>query len=130
MRRSLLFLALVSCAEGAGAVPPSSGPGATASVPAFERREEKPLSKPAEVSPAKAPPEEPAPVAAPPPPADAPVPDVEVKNVGMHIGGEANTAEQKKPIREAVAAHYDAMRRCWASEGEDAARTITFGIDM
>jgi hypothetical protein len=144
MRSTLLGLVvlLCACAEGAGAVPPSSGPGATASAPAFERRDEAPLSKPApagDVAPAKAPAPEEAPAEPPPPEGgrvgeggspDAPVPDVEVKNVGMHIGGEENTADQKRPIREAVSAHYDAMRRCWASEGEDAAKTITFGIDM
>lgn len=60
---------------------------------------------------------------------DAPLPDVEVKNVGMHIGGEANTAEQKRPIRAAVAAHYDEMKRCYA-KADAPAKGATFGVDM
>lgn len=67
--------------------------------------------------------------AAEPEKAEAPLPDVEVKNVGMHIGGEANTAEQKRPIRAAVAAHYDEMKRCYA-KAEDPPKGATFGVDM
>jgi hypothetical protein len=135
MRHCLVLVALLAaaCAESAGAMPAGSGPGSTASAPAFHRDDPPasamataaPREEAAPVTPASAPPPE-----EPPPPAHEPAPpDVEVKNVGMHIGGEENTAEQKRPIREAVAAHYDAMRRCWAQEA-DAARAITFGIDI
>jgi len=57
------------------------------------------------------------------------LPEVEVTNIGMHIGGEANTADEKRPIREAVHKHYDDFRRCYgklASPPEEA----TFGVDM
>ena len=60
---------------------------------------------------------------------DAALPEVEIHNVGMHIGGEDNTAEQKRPIRAEVAKHYDDMRRCYAKAVEPA-RKATFGVDM
>jgi hypothetical protein len=60
---------------------------------------------------------------------DAPLPDVTIKNVGMHIGGEDNTAEQKRPVRAAIAAHYDDMRRCYA-KATDPAKEVTFGVDI
>ncbi len=62
-------------------------------------------------------------------PDDAPLPNVEIANIGMHIGGEANTAEQKRPIRNAVNKHYDDMRRCYA-KSEKPSRETTFGVDM
>ncbi len=60
---------------------------------------------------------------------EAPLPDVDVKNVGMHIGGEANTSAQKRPIRAEVAKHYDAMKRCYA-KATDPPKGATFGVDM
>ncbi|MEM6789153.1 MAG: hypothetical protein AAF715_16650 [Myxococcota bacterium] len=60
---------------------------------------------------------------------DAPLPAVDVKNVGMHIGGEENTAAQKRPIRQEVAKQYDAMKRCWA-RADTPPDKATFGVDM
>jgi hypothetical protein len=60
---------------------------------------------------------------------EAPLPDVVVKNVGMHIGGEKNTAAQKRPIRAEVSKHYDDMKRCYA-KASDPPKTATFGVDM
>lgn len=60
---------------------------------------------------------------------EGPLPEVEIANVGMHIGGEDNTNEQKRPIRAEVAKHYDAMRRCYA-KAVDPAKKVTFGVDM
>lgn len=57
------------------------------------------------------------------------LPGVEVRNVGMHIGGEKNTAAQKQPIRSVVQGHYDAMKRCWGKASEPPQKAI-FGIDM
>jgi hypothetical protein len=62
-------------------------------------------------------------------PSTEPLPNVEILNVGMHIGGEDNTAEQKRPIRAEVAKHYDDMRRCYA-KAVDPGRKATFGVDM
>ncbi|MCA9623392.1 MAG: hypothetical protein KC731_30435 [Myxococcales bacterium] len=58
-----------------------------------------------------------------------PVPSVEVRNVGMHVGGGKNTKEEKAPIRAAVAAHYDAMKRCWG-KAVDPPKKATFGVDI
>lgn len=60
---------------------------------------------------------------------DGPLPKVEIHNIGMHIGGEDNTAEQKRPIRNDVSKHYDDMRRCYA-KAESPARETTFGVDI
>ena len=60
---------------------------------------------------------------------DAPLPGVEVRNVGMHIGGEKNTKEQKRPIRATVSKHYDAMKRCWG-KAVDPPKKATFGVDI
>ncbi len=62
-------------------------------------------------------------------PAGGPLPDVEIKNVGMHIGGEDNSNEAKRPIRAEIAKHYDGLRRCYA-QATDPAKTTTFGVDI
>ena len=79
----------------------------------------------------------PAEVAAPPtlgPPASSepiatkePPPDVEVTNLGMHIGGSRNTEEEKSPLREAVRTRYDELLGCYAQGN---AKDGTFGVDM
>lgn len=58
-----------------------------------------------------------------------PLPAVEVRNVGMHIGGEKNTNEQKRPIRATISKHYDAMKRCWG-KAVDPPKKATFGVDI
>jgi len=58
-----------------------------------------------------------------------PLPAVEIRNVGMHIGGEKNTKEQKRPIRATISKHYDAMKRCW-SKAVDPPDKATFGVDI
>ena len=49
----------------------------------------------------------------------------------MHIGGgpDANSDENKAPIRESVAPHFDAFRRCWALVGDDKAKGDV-GVDL
>ena len=129
---SIALLALIGgCRDAADSKTPLSRtvPQGSATAPAFARTAT-PTSEPA---PPPAPPEPAEEPAAPEPEEvaeDAPLPDVEVKNVGMHIGGEANTAEQKRPIRAAVAKHYDAMRRCYAKVTKAPKRGATFGVDM
>lgn len=59
----------------------------------------------------------------------APLPAVTIRNVGMHIGGEKNTTEQKRPIRATISKHYDAMKRCWGKVGDPPAKA-TFGVDI
>lgn len=156
MTRSTLLLAslmLVACREPAADPQTSAGQAATASAPVFERSAGAPAtaeaptkaktevdegltadddngpegaeaSADAEVAGEQA---DEADVAT-----EAPVealPEVDVRNVGMHIGGEKNTAAQKRPIRAVVQAHYDAMKQCWGKATEPPHKA-TFGIDM
>jgi hypothetical protein len=48
------------------------------------------------------------------PPVELPLPEVEVKNIGMHIGGGPNDNATKAPIKRSVEPHFDAFRRCYA----------------
>jgi hypothetical protein len=60
--------------------------------------------------------------------AEAPLPDVKVSNIGMHIGGGPNDAATKEPIKLSVEPHFDAFRRCYAhveSQGPG-----DFGVDL
>jgi hypothetical protein len=138
---------LVACRDaGDGMTPPLSAavPAGSASAPAFARSDAEATPPAPQAPPAES---EVAPVASAagaegedgedspkadadePAADDGPLPDVEIKNVGMHIGGEANTADQKRPIRAEVAKHYDEMRRCYAM-AEKTNKAATFGVDM
>jgi hypothetical protein len=130
--------ALLGCHDGGGTRPQTSAEApASVSVPTFQRVATTPQpDRPAAASAkevADQPKEnddgEPSGEAASEPASDAPLPDVEITNIGMHIGGEKNTPEQKKPIRDAVQKHYDELRRCYAEEQNPDA-TITFGVDI
>jgi hypothetical protein len=57
------------------------------------------------------------------------LPPVRVENIGMHIGGGPNDAENKAPIAESVAPHFDELRACWARV-DDPARGGDFGVDV
>jgi len=59
----------------------------------------------------------------------AKLPNVEVKNIGMHIGGGPNDAKTKGPIRAAVKRHYDELRACYAMATNPRDKE-TFGVDM
>jgi pyruvate/2-oxoglutarate dehydrogenase complex dihydrolipoamide acyltransferase (E2) component len=69
-----------------------------------------------------------APSAAPVAP-EAPLPNVKVANIGMHIGGGPNDAVTKEPIHKSVIPHYDEFRRCYGLL-EDQKKGGTFGIDL
>jgi hypothetical protein len=60
---------------------------------------------------------------------DTQLPDVDVKNIGMHIGGGPNDAETKAPIKRSVAPHFDAFRRCF-SKVSDPTRAGDVSIDL
>jgi type IV secretory pathway VirB10-like protein len=70
-----------------------------------------------------------APPAASAPPEEEPLPNVEVKNIGMHIGGGPNDRETKRPIKESVQPHFDSLRRCWKLV-DDPAKPGDFGADL
>jgi pyruvate/2-oxoglutarate dehydrogenase complex dihydrolipoamide acyltransferase (E2) component len=61
--------------------------------------------------------------------ASAPIPKVDVKNIGMHIGGGPNDAATKEPIAKSVEPHMDALRRCFALV-DDPKRGGDFGVDL
>jgi len=69
-----------------------------------------------------------APSAAPAVP-EAPLPDVQVKNIGMHIGGGPNDAPTKAPIHRSVEPHFDELKRCFAKV-DDPKKGGDFGIDL
>lgn len=140
----VLGLAFCGCRENAGAPTPLAAtlPEGSASAPAFRRIDEE-APEPAEADgedgeaaetvPASADSEQmdgaPPAEATAPPAAEGPLPDVEIKNVGMHIGGEDNTSDAKRPIRAEIAKHYDGLRRCYGQATEPA-KTATFGVDI
>ena len=66
-----------------------------------------------------------------PPPAapPAPLPSVQVKNIGMHIGGGPNDQVSKQPIADSVKPHFDALRACW-SYVDDPSKPGDFGVDL
>jgi hypothetical protein len=128
------------CAEGGGAPPQTSAEApASVSIPSFERVAASEPAKPAAASakevdePKENPDGEPtgeaAEASAKEAAAQVPLPEVDIANIGMHIGGEKNTLEQKRPIREAVQKHYEALRKCYADEQKPDAE-ITFGVDI
>lgn len=47
-----------------------------------------------------------------------PLPDVEVKNIGMHIGGGPNDTVTKGPIKRSVEPHFNAFKICFAKADE------------
>lgn len=50
--------------------------------------------------------------------AAAPAVPVDVKNIGMHIGGGPNDDETKAPIKRSVAKHMDALAACFGKASE------------
>jgi hypothetical protein len=125
-----------ACSDSGGARSPASAglPAGSATTPAFTRTEDPPsgviASSAASLTADDAAPAASASVlAAPAIPATEPPPQVEIRNLGMHIGGEANTSAQRKPIRNAVSKHFEDMRLCYAKVAKPA-REVTFGVDM
>lgn len=101
--------------------PPGSAPLSAAPPPAPP-----PAPPTAAVSASATPPSTAEPLAAPPP--EAPLPDVKVANIGMHIGGGPNDNVTKEPIRRSVQPHFDELRRCYASVEDK--KTGDFGVDL
>lgn len=61
--------------------------------------------------------------------AEAPLPKVNVANIGMHIGGGPNDEITKAPIHKSVEPHLDEFRRCFALV-EDPKKGGDFGVDL
>lgn len=64
---------------------------------------------------------------APPPP--APLPEVTVRNVGLHIGGGPNDDATKKQFREALGARMDDFRACYRLVARPSEGGV-FGADL
>ncbi len=62
------------------------------------------------------------------PPAGS-LPEVTVKNVGLHIGGGPNDDATKEPFRQAIAAHFDDFRRCYPQVSRPGTGGV-FGVDL
>ena len=60
---------------------------------------------------------------------EEPLPDVAVKNIGMHIGGGPNDRATKQPIKESVEPYFDDLKRCW-KHVSDPKKGGDFGVDL
>jgi len=57
------------------------------------------------------------------------LPELSFKHLGMHIGGESNTAESKQPYLSAIERQSEALLRCYRWVDEPA-RGGSFGVDL
>lgn len=129
----VVSLAVVGCSSpqpgGDGVASPSSTPAPTAAAPptAATGAAEAPPAAPS----ASAPPAAASASAAAPPPADPPAPEVpvDVKNIGMHVGGGTNDAAEKAPIKRSVEPHMGDFAKCFAKVA-DPAKGGDFGVDL
>jgi hypothetical protein len=69
------------------------------------------------------------PVASSPAAPEAPLPNVEVKFYGLHVGGGTNDKAEHAPIIGSVNAHLDDFKKCFAKL-EDQKKGGTFGIQL
>lgn len=58
-----------------------------------------------------------------------PLPELQVENIGLHIGGGPNDAETKAPFLSAIAERFPAFMDCYR-KNEDPAPGGRFGIDL
>ena len=57
------------------------------------------------------------------------LPEVTVRNVGLHIGGGTNDAASKEPFQRAIAARFEAFLTCYRQVGEPEKGGV-FGVDL
>lgn len=69
--------------------------------------------------------------AAPPPvaPSGEPLPEVRLRNVGLHIGGGPNDAATKAPFQIAIGAHFEEFRQCYPLV-TNPGKVGVFGVDL
>jgi len=122
-----LPLSLWACSTGGPSAAPDAAAAPAASVAPVEAP---PASSEPEPSPEK--PSAAASVSAEPgpeePPPEEALPAVEVKNIGMHIGGGPNDKATKSPIHRSVNPHMEAFQRCYAKVEEP--KKGDFGVDL
>lgn len=64
----------------------------------------------------------------PPDPARS-LPEVTVRNVGLHIGGGSNDAASKEPFQRAIAARFEVFLTCYRQVAEPEKGGV-FGVDL
>ena len=64
-----------------------------------------------------------------PPDPSRSLPEVTVRNVGLHIGGQPNDAASKEPFQTAVAAKFEDFLACYRDVVEPE-KGGTFGVDL
>jgi biopolymer transport protein ExbD len=69
-----------------------------------------------------------APAAAAAPPAPS-LPEVSVRNIGLHIGGGPNDDASKEPFRKAIEPHFDDFLKCYR-QAEKPEKGGVFGVDL
>ncbi|HEY6725053.1 MAG TPA: hypothetical protein VI197_13545 [Polyangiaceae bacterium] len=118
---------------------PSAAPG-TAAAPTAANTEEAPRSDTGVATPKagrapgveQAPAEQPSAASVmpdtPPDPARS-LPEVTVRNVGLHIGGGSNDAASKEPFQRAVAARFESFLTCYRQVAEPQKGGV-FGVDL
>jgi hypothetical protein len=79
--------------------------------------------------PSAAPPSDDPPPPPPPPPGAGSLPEVRVRNVGLHIGGGPNDDATKAPFQAAVARHFGELRGCYRLVGKPGSGGV-FGVDL
>ena len=57
-----------------------------------------------------------------------PAAEIEVKNIGLHIGGGPNDAKTKAPFVGSIEGHFDAFGRCYADAGIE--EVVTVSVDL
>lgn len=57
------------------------------------------------------------------------LPEVTVRNVGLHIGGGSNDAASKEPFQRAIAARFEAFLTCYRQVAEPGKGGV-FGVDL
>lgn len=129
-----LALAAVACSSPQpgrdGVASPSSAPAPSVAAP--PPAPSAPPAEPAAVATTSAAAPASAPAAsASAPPAEPPVAEVpvEVKNIGMHVGGGTNDAAEKAPIKRSVEPHMEDFAKCFAKVS-DHAKGGDFGVDL
>lgn len=136
MRASLLCVLLAGCAEAgaskaASPEPLVGAPMFTRTAPTASASAPVPSVVPPPIESASPQPTVAVPDVSPQVPANSsePLPDVDVRNVGMHVGGGPNDNATKRPIRDAVKPHFDAFRACYA-KALSPKKVETFGVDI
>lgn len=57
------------------------------------------------------------------------LPEVRLRNVGLHVGGGSNDETEKEPFKRALEARFEDFLRCYRS-AEEPAKGGTFGVDL